>query len=150
MKHTWILAAVIFMAACNNSPSETNTTQPTTTVVEATPIITTLPQDYITELGYCTGIEVTFYKIGGSISSGNCGTFFNFLESTSPTELIKEEFGHITFMANNKLYSLAKIHIEGERGYLKFEINKEFFYHNLNKQGIDFFNGINFSKPEGS
>jgi hypothetical protein len=138
------------MAACNNSPSETNTIQPTTTEVETTPIITTLPQENIDQLGYCTGVEITFYKIGGSISSGNCGTFFNFLEGSAPTTLIKEEFGHITFMVNGRLYSLAKIHIQDQTGYLKFDINKEYYYHSLNKQGIDFFTGINFSKPESN
>lgn len=144
MKHIWIFVAVIFMAACNNQVSQEAPATPVATEPLAPHVITTLPQEHITALGNCTGIEVTFYKIGGSISSGSCGTFFNFLEGTAPTELIKEEFGHIAFLVNGQMYTLAKIHLEGERGYLKFEIGKENYYHNLNKQGVDFFSGINF------
>lgn len=137
----------VLLSACNNpsTQKEANESTPQAEGVahQQKPILEAVPPAFGERMiSTCTGVEITFYQIGASISSESCGSFFGFTDNNVPEEIIKEEFGHMLFLASGEMITLAKIHLKDNKGYLKFQDGENFYYQNFNQQGIKFFDNI--------
>lgn len=148
-KQTFIISLLfsILLSACNNTSTQKEATESTSqteeVVVEEKPILQAVPPAFGERMmNTCTGVEITFYQIGASISSESCGSFFGLIDNSVPEEIIKEEFGHMLFLASGEMITLAKIHLKDNKGYLKFQDGENFYYQNFNQQGIKFFDNI--------
>jgi hypothetical protein len=150
MKKQTVIISLLFsilLSACNNSSTQNeaneSSLQTEEVAEESTPTFQAVPSEFGDRMmKTCTGVEITFYQVGASISSQSCAAFFGLIDNSVPNEIIKEEFGHMLFLASGELITLAKIHLKEDKGYLKFQDGEKFYYQNFNEQGIKFFNNV--------
>jgi hypothetical protein len=141
-KLIYLLAIAIMIGACNQTGADQNNASEVPSE-SASAEINPIPNDLgVYLVSNCTSADATFYTIGGSISTESCSIFFTYIDQSQPEKLIKEEFGHIVFLKGGEVLSMAKIHLTENGGYIKFEIDKNFYYHNLNSQGVAFFKSM--------
>jgi hypothetical protein len=138
---------VLGLSACN-SPETTTPGEPEKTEAPKSDI-QALPENRWNELmQQCSGLDITLYTLGFSISATGCEHILPLIERTAPGSLGGEEFGHVLFLINGQMFSIAKVYLSNNQSYMRFELEEGVFYQSLNDAGASYFKNLETLQPK--
>jgi hypothetical protein len=102
-----------------------------------------MPDNRWNELTHqCSGLEITLYTLGFSISATGCDHILPLIERTAPGSLDGKEYGHVLFLINGQMFSIAKVFLSDNESYMRFELEEGVFYQSLNDAGTKYFRNL--------
>jgi hypothetical protein len=131
---------MIGLSACN-SPETPTPLEPEKTEAPKSDI-QAMPENRWNELKQCSGLEITLYTLGFSISATGCEQMLPLIERTAPGSLGGQEYGHVLFLINGEMFSIAKVYLSDNQSYMRFELEEGVFYQSLNDAGASYFRNL--------
>lgn len=132
---------ILFLGACN--APETSVNGDVEKIEAPKSDIQAMPENRWNQLiQQCSGLDITLYKMGFSISASGCEQMLPLIERTAPQSLGGEEFGHVLFLIDGQMFSIARVYLSENQGYMRFEIEEGVFYQSLNATGVSYFRNL--------
>jgi hypothetical protein len=149
MNNLLFLMLAFFLFSCQPSPENQAAkpeAQPSETVTART-----MPADKWQKINAeCTSLEISPYHLDFSVSVDGCSTLMPNVENAPPAKTNGKEFGHVLFLINGELFNLAKVYLNDQGGYLRFEFDGIEYFHRLNEDGVQFFRRFESMKTTGA
>jgi hypothetical protein len=144
----FLFAVIILGLSACNSPDAPPTTEPEKTEAPKSDI-QAMPENRWNELmQQCSGLEITLYTLGFSISATGCDHILPLIERTAPGSLDGQEYGHVLFLINGQMFSIAKVYLSDNQSYMRFELEEGVFYQSLNDAGTKYFRNLETLQPK--
>jgi hypothetical protein len=137
----FLFAVILLGLSACNSPDAPPTTEPEKTESPKSDI-QALPENRWNKLKQCSGLEITLYTLGFSISATACDHILPLIERTAPGSLDGKEYGHVLFLINGEMFSIAKVYLSDNQSYMRFELEEGVFYQSLNNAGASYFRSL--------
>jgi len=144
----FLLAVILLGLSACNSP-ETPTSKEPEKAETPKSDIQVLPENRWNELmQQCSGIDITLYTLGFSISATGCEHILPLIERSAPRSLGGEEYGHVLFLINGEMFSITKVYLSDNQSYMRFELEEGVFYQSLNDAGASYFRNLETLQPK--
>jgi hypothetical protein len=138
----YLFALIISGISACNSPETPAAAEPEKTEAPKSDF-QAMPDNRWNELmQQCSGLEITLYTLGFSISATGCEQMLPLIERTAPGSLGGQEYGHVLFLINGEMFSIAKVYLSDNQSYMRFDLEEGVFYQSLNDAGTKYFRNL--------